>query len=142
MIINDALFQDSIKTANNFFGHNSEIGDAKNVWMWLAITELIVIFYLLFIKQKRNLKKNERMKFKDDSLKENIDFENILKSSFNSIPLYDELKVKCHPDRFTTDEAKCIIADSIFQEITMNKTNYKKLIELKEEAREKLNINF
>lgn len=82
------------------------------------------------------------MKFKKDSLKENIDFDNILKSSFNSIELYNELKVKCHPDRFAPDEAKSMVADSIFQEITKNKTNYKKLIELKEEAKQKLNINF
>lgn len=140
--MNDALIQDSIKTAHKIVGLNSEIVDAKNVWMWLAIAELIVIFYLLFVRQKRNSKKKGKMKFKDDSLKENIDFENILKSAFNSIPLYDELKIKCHPDRFAPDEAKSTIADSIFQEITKNKTNYKKLLELKEESKQKLNINF
>jgi hypothetical protein len=52
------------------------------------------------------------------------------------------LKVKCHPDRFATDAEKNVIAENIFQEITKNKTNVKRLIELKEEAKQKLNINF
>jgi len=71
-----------------------------------------------------------------------VDFDNIIISSFNSTALYNELKVKCHPDRFATDEEKTIIAENIFQEISKNKTNMKKLLELKEEAKMKLNVNF
>ena len=58
------------------------------------------------------------------------------------IQLYDELKVKCHPDRFPTDKEKNTIAENIFQEISKNKNNVKRLLELKEEASQKLNINF
>lgn len=79
---------------------------------------------------------------KERSLKEEIDFGNIIKSSFHTQPLYDELKVKCHPDRFPNDETKNKTADALFQEITKNKTNYKKLVELKERAKLELNINF
>ena len=56
--------------------------------------------------------------------------------------MYDELKVKCHPDLFSTDKEKNLIAENLFQEITKNQTNAKRLIELKEEAKQKLDINF
>lgn len=140
--MNDTLTPDSLKSANKVFGQHSEIIGASKLWMWLAIIELIVICYLLFIHKKRIPKQNSKTKFKNESLSDDIDFANIINSSFNSIQLYNEVKVKCHPDRFTTDENKNKIAESIFQEITKNKTNYNKLIELKEEAKRTLNINF
>jgi hypothetical protein len=98
----------------------------------------------MFFVFKNIFKRQEtaKTKFKSDSLKQNIDFDNIINSSFNSIQLYDQLKVKCHPDRFPTDKEKNAIADSLFQEVTRNRTNVKRLIELKEEAKQKLNINF
>ena len=40
------------------------------------------------------------------------------------------------------DKEKNLIAESIFQQITKNKTDVKRLLELKEEAIQKLNINF
>jgi len=52
------------------------------------------------------------------SLKQDIDFDNIINSSFNSLELYDKLKVKCHPDRFPKDKEINIIAENLFQEIT------------------------
>lgn len=79
---------------------------------------------------------------KEKSLKEDVDFRNIITSSFHTQPLYNELKVKCHPDRFPNDEIKKKIANALFQEISKNKTNYKKLVELKERAKQELYINF
>lgn len=142
MIINDTMLQDSLEISKNVLSKGAEIVNANKVWMWLAIFELIIIFYLLFITKKKFHKQNTKMKFKKDSMKESIDFGNIINSSFNSNQLYNELKVKCHPDRFSTDENKNKIADALFQEITKNKTNCKRLIELKEEAKLKLNVNF
>ncbi len=94
------------------------------------------------LKEKLKSKVTAKQQFKSESLKQDIDFNNIINSSFNSIKLYDELKVKCHPDRFPTDREKNIIAENLFQEISKNKTNVKRLLELKEEAIQKLNINF
>lgn len=139
--MNDTLIQDSIKVAGKAITKVTEANDNTNWWMWLAIVELGVIAYLI-LKEKLKSKVTAKQQFKSESLKQDIDFNNIINSSFNSIKLYDELKVKCHPDRFPTDREKNIIAENLFQEISKNKTNVKRLLELKEEAIQKLNINF
>ncbi len=66
----------------------------------------------------------------------------MINSSFNSQQLYDELKKKCHPDRFPNDNDKNSIAINLFQEISENKNNSKRLLELKEIAEQKLQIKF
>ena len=139
--MNDTIILDSLKVVNNVLLNTTETNQTINWWLWVSILQFIFIVYLLLSK-KNELKVNRKQKFKSESLKQNIDFDNIINSSFHSISLYDELKVKCHPDRFTTDKGKNAIAESLFQEITKNKTNVKKLLELKEEAKNKLNINF
>lgn len=141
MKMNDTLIQDSIKVASQAISKVTEANDNTNWWMWLAIVELGIIGYLI-LKEKLKSKVTAKQQFKSESLKQDIDFNNIINSSFNSIKLYDELKVKCHPDRFPTDREKNIIAENLFQEISKNKTNVKRLLELKEEAIQKLNINF
>jgi hypothetical protein len=49
--------------------------------------------------------------------------------------------VKCHPDRFAPDETKMAIANELSSQITKNKHDIKRLEALREEARNKLNIN-
>jgi hypothetical protein len=137
----DSLIRDSLKLANEVIENSSNTNSINTFWIWIAITEFLVIIFLLF-KQKKKVKETVKSKLKTDSLKGEIDFHNIIDSSFNSQKLYDELKVKCHPDRFPTDNEMNKIADSLFQEINKNKTNTKRLIELKEEAKQKLNIYF
>jgi hypothetical protein len=138
--MNDTLIQDSIKVAGQAITKTTTTTEQANWWMWLAIAELGVIAFLIF-KRKLKSKDTAKQRFKNESLEQDIDFGNIINSSFNSIKLYDELKVKCHPDRFPTDKEKNILAENIFQEISKNKNNIKRLRELKEEAVQKLNIN-
>lgn len=139
--MNEMIIQDSIALAGQAISKKIENGERINWWMWLAVAEFGIIAILL-LKEQLKPKDTERQRFKSESLKQKIDFENIINSSFNSIQLYDELKVKCHPDRFPTDKEKCIIAENLFQEISKNKNNVKRLVELKEEAIKKLNVNF
>lgn len=120
---------------------SSGINQQTNWWEWIAIIEFCFIIFLL-IKKTNKSKDAVKQKFKKDSLEQEIDFKNIIDSSFNSKQLYDELKVKCHPDLFPTDKEKNLIAENLFQEITKNKNNTKRLIELKEEAIRKLSITF
>lgn len=141
--MNDSIIKDTLKLADEAIKKSIsyESNEHINWWLWIAVIEFIIIFLLVlfkFIKPNDTIKQ----KIKKESLKEEIDFNNIINSSFNSKQLYDELKVKCHPDRFPTDKEKNIIADKLFQEITENQNNSKRLIELKEEAKQKLNINF
>lgn len=141
--MNDTIIKDTIKVASKTMTKSitSENNEHINWWLWIAIIEFVLIIFLV-IKPKIKPKDTIKQKFKKESLKEEIDFNNIINSSFNSKQLFDELKVKCHPDRFATDKEKNLIADKLFQEITENQNNAKRLIELKEEAKQKLNINF
>lgn len=131
----DTIVNDSITGG---FGNAGNVFDA---WMIIAIVELIIIALLLFFRNKRNIKYVAAQRLKSDIIKEKIDFENTFMSAFHSKELYDKLKRRCHPDRFAPDEGKMKIADDIFQRIRKYETNYKKLVELQEEAKEKLGIN-
>ena len=139
--MNDTLIQDSIKVAGQVITKTTETGEQTNWWMWLAIAEFGIIAFLI-LREQLKPKDTAKQRFKNESLKQEIDFGNIINSSFNSIQLYDELKVKCHPDRFPTDKEKNSIAENIFQEISKNKNNVKRLLELKEEAIQKQKIHF
>lgn len=112
-----------------------------NWWMWIALGEFLLLIFIL-IKNRKKPNETIKQKMKRESLEDKIDFNNIINSSFNSKQLYDELKIKCHPDRFPTETEKNIIAVNLFQEITENKNNAKRLDELKNIAIQKLNINF
>jgi len=141
MKMNDPLIQDTLKVANQVITKASEAPNNTNWWMWLAVAEFGVIA-ILILREKIRPKDTSKQRFKEESLRQSIDFGNIINSSFNSIQLYDELKVKCHPDRFPLDKEKNLMAENLFQEISKNKNNVKRLLELKEEAKQKLNINF
>ncbi len=141
--MNDTILKDTLQITNELIINSVTTGSNDNInwWLWLAILEFIIILFLL-IRRNNTSKSSSIQKFRKDSLEQEIDFNNIINSSFNSKEIFDELKVKCHPDRFPTDKEKNIIADKLFQEITRNQNNLKRLIELKEEAKQKLNINF
>ena len=110
-----------------------------NVWLIIALAEFAVIVALLI---RRNHGDNRKSNLKRKVLAEgDVDFENTVNSMFNSEPLYRELIVKCHPDRFAPDEAKMTIANELSMQITKNRQNIKRLKALCQEAKTKLNIN-
>lgn len=110
-----------------------------NLWMIIALAEFVIIVALLIVRNSRDDKKSE---LKRKVMAEgNVDFQNTVNSMFNAEPLYKELIVKCHPDRFAPDEAKMAIANELSMQITKNKQNIKCLEALRQEAINKLNIN-
>ena len=117
------------------------MGSTVNTWFYIAITEFVAIIVVggLYLKEKHKHSKKSELKQKFGN--KEIDFRNVMMSSFHAKEIYDDLKKKCHPDRFVGDEQKTEIADKLFQEITKNKNNYKRLEELKQQAIEKLNIS-
>jgi hypothetical protein len=123
---------------------NQENNSNFNVWTMISLVEFVLILFLLFrlFKRKEKPTSSNKAFSRDEIVNEKIDYENILKSSFQARDLYDKLKKKCHPDRFPTDLEINKIADELFQEIQKNKTNLKRLEELKEEAISKLKISF
>jgi len=140
--MNEKVINDTIQAGSEIISNKEAIIDNSiNIWLWIAIIEFLIIIYLLFFKKNKRILSTKE-KFKKESKDGDIDFGNIIKSSFHVKPLYNELVVKCHPDKFPIDSEKNKIALELFQEISKNKTDYKKLIELKEIAKVKLNINF
>ena len=113
----------------------------SDVWFYIAMVEIVIIFFLLLFAFRRGTTRVEKQKLRE-SIKSDVDFQNIINSSFHATEIYNELKVKCHPDRFIGDVEKNATANRIFQEVTKNKMNYKRLQELKKEAEESLGINF
>lgn len=111
-----------------------------NFWMVIALGEFVIFLILgaIYIGKKKRFKTTES---KTD-IKEEIDFSNIVASAFHSDELYDEMKKKCHPDRFPNDKKKNEIANDIFQELSKNRNDYKKLNELKIRAINELGITF
>lgn len=115
-----------------------------NLWFWIALAEflLLLAFILLQFRKRKHIETEvERIKRKVMQEGE-IDFGNTLKSAFHAQELYDELKVRCHPDRFPADAEKNRIATEIFQKIVESRNNYKSLLELKARAEQELEIKF
>ena len=107
-------------------------------WMMIAIVELVIIVVLLFSKGKADDKKRSiKRQVREEG---DINFGNVIASSFGAEALYKELIRKCHPDRFAPDEKKVAIANDISERLGKYKHDLKKLNELKEEAVNKLNI--
>lgn len=118
-----------------------QLGSSEiNLWMIIAIVELIINIILLFSYTKEINKRSElKRKIMPE---EEVDFANIMNSSFNAEKLYKDLIVKCHPDRFAPDQERMALANEITTLITKNKHDIKSLEALRDEAKNKLNINF
>src|SRR5690606_23823257 len=115
-----------------------------SVWFWIALIEFGVIAFLLFKlnKKERNLEFGDLSRDKIQTAKRtDVDMDNLMNSINGSKDLYKELSKTCHPDRFINSDRQKI-AEDIFQEISRNKRDFKKLTELKERAITELNINF
>jgi hypothetical protein len=113
----------------------------SNIWFWTTIVELAIIIFLI-VKHKRQAKINYDSNMENalmNSKTANVDMDNVMDSINKSRDLYKQLSTKCHPDRFL-DKDLNNKANEIFQEITKNQRNYKKLLELKETAQIQLNI--
>lgn len=144
-MMNEQIVNDTLRTIEQISTENVQNMDSINWWFWISITEFILLLILLFRSKNRRQTHKERvdkwMTLKKEALKDNVDFDNIINSSFHAAELYDRLKVKCHPDRFPLDKTKNRIAENLFQEIEKNKNNINRLKELQQEASDKLGVN-
>ena len=82
--MNETIIKDTIKVASETISKSIafENNEHINWWLWIAIIEFVIIIFLV-IKQKIKPKDTIKQKFKKESLKEEIDFNNIINSSFN-----------------------------------------------------------
>lgn len=132
--------KDSIRISRIINETEAHTPSTHNEWLYvllLIILAGIIIGLLAYFRSDRYKKKRALLK-----QEENIDFNNVMNNAFLSKQLYDELKSRCHPDKFATDEALSVKATEIMALIVKNKHNYKELLDLKERAVNELGINF
>lgn len=114
-------------------------------YRWIVFAESIIIIGLLAYIRIGRLNPTSDIKTKKQKIKDlqktPIDMKNIMDDITKSKALYKILSSKCHPDRFT-DESIKLKADVLFQEISLNRNNYSKLLELQKEASINLHIQF
>lgn len=133
------ILKDSLYLAKQTIINLQKSNYHSKIWIVLSILELGIIIYLI-LRTNNSKKELFKEQFKAEALSQEIDFDNIIDSSFNAAKLYDELKIKYHPDKFTDNSEINSLATKLFQEITKNKTNLKRLQELRQEAKSKLKI--
>ena len=105
----------------------------------LLLGSCVILAVLVFILLKRKKESSHVARIKENVMKESIDMSNVINSSFNASSLYDELKKKCHPDRFIDENLK-ERAYMLFQQVTLYKRDYKKLLELQERINKELKM--
>lgn len=139
------IIKDSINLSLEVKEPNILQNDFSNInwWLLFSIFELIVILILIYKLKSKKKVLNSVDNFQElkHAKKSNIDMADLMKSINHSKDIYKELSKKCHPDRFE-DEIEKTKAEEIFQKITRNKHDYKKLQELKALAIKQLNITF
>lgn len=139
--MNDSIVSkiDTLLVSNE--AKNALVSTSSNWLIYLLIGVIIVLLLILFfIISNMKMKHSKEYQAKQRILREDqIDWNNTM-YVFKAQELYNQLKVVCHPDRFTDPQLNSVATD-LFQRITKNKTNYKELLKLQEEARTKLNIN-
>lgn len=139
--MNDSIVSkiDTLLVSNE--AENALVSTSSNWLIYLLIGVIIVLLLILFfIISNMKMKHSKEYQAKQRILREDqIDWNNTM-YVFKAQELYNQLKVVCHPDRFTDPQLNSV-ATNLFQRITKNKTNYKELQKLKEEAIDKLNIN-
>ena len=115
----------------------------ESIWFWIALSEFIIIMILILILYLRLKKYSKPDKTSINNLKKyrktDINMTELMDDINKSKDLYKELSQVCHPDRFINTE-KHKLANSIFQEITKNRRNYKNLCLIKDRMIKELNI--
>lgn len=99
----------------------------------------------IFKRTSRHLEINKNPISKFDDLKsisreESTDMNNVIHSIFFAESLYNQLKTKCHPDRFVHDKELEAIATDIFQKLSESRRSLKMLQQIKEDAINNLKI--
>ncbi|PRX14137.1 hypothetical protein [Nonlabens ulvanivorans] len=138
------LFQPNLEETDVVEATVSTVDTSISIFLWIAIIELLIILFLIW-----KLAKAANGSQRSDAIKQNlknakdskVNMGDLMDSINGARDLYKELSRKCHPDLFINTD-KQLIAQDLFQEISKNKRDYKKLTELKERAVLDLKVNF
>ena len=111
-----------------------------DAWTVISALEFAVILLLIFMALRRREPTPRMAALKKNIISEKVDFGNILHSAFHAEELYDQLKVKCHPDRFIGDERKNAAALGIFQKLGQYRHDIKALERIRQRAEDELDV--
>lgn len=111
-----------------------------DAWTVISALEFAVILLLIFMALRRREPTPRMAAMKKNIISEKVDFGNILHSAFHAEELYDQLKVKCHPDRFIGDERKNAAALGIFQKLGQYRHDIKALERIRQRAEDELDV--
>ena len=111
-----------------------------DAWTVISALEFAVIMFLIFMALRRREPTPRMAAMKKNIISEKVDFGNILHSAFHAEELYDQLKVKCHPDRFIGDERKNAAALGIFQKLGQYRHDIKALERIRQRAEDELDV--
>ena len=111
-----------------------------DAWTVISALEFAVILLLTFMALRRREPTPRMAAMKKNIISEKVDFGNILHSAFHAEELYDQLKVKCHPDRFIGDERKNAAALGIFQKLGQYRHDIKALERIRQRAEDELDV--
>lgn len=110
---------------------------ASAFWFWIAVAETgIIVVGVCYYKYTNTERRRQKKKILAE---ENVNFDNVIDSSFRAKPLYDSLKKKCHPDLFHDNEKKRIATD-IFAELVRCKYDYEALQKIQKRVVCELNV--
>ena len=112
-----------------------------DAWTVISALEFAVIMFLIFTALRRRVSTPRMSAMKKNIILEKVDFGNILDSAFHAEELYEQLKVKCHPDRFIGDERKNAAALEIFQQLGQYRHDIKALDRIRQRAEDELDVN-
>lgn len=136
----DSLTQvmDTVTNAVNAATTNTPQGDSYQWAYWLGgiLAAGVIALGLIRHRNSEHYRLIQKMK------SETVDFDGVINSAFHSQKLYDELKKRVHPDRFSTQPELVDKATEIFALIVENKFNHKALCELKIRAEKELGVKF
>jgi hypothetical protein len=118
-----------------------ETSKINPLWIWTIFLILLILAFR-FINNKRKLqsldlselKKEEKEKFRNQK----VNMIDVMNDINLSKKLYKKLSKKYHPDRFI-GEIEHDFFEKIFQEITENQRDYKKLIEIENKINNQIN---
>lgn len=132
----DSLVIDSVKNVMQSKTTNGT--DITCIYYIVALVAVLIIVsgVIAYFRSDR-YKMKKKLKDKNAS----VDFDGVMRSAFMAKDLYDQLKGKCHPDKFATEPEKMKVATEIFALLVKYKHNYDELCKLKERAIKELNIN-
>ena len=111
-----------------------------DAWTVISALEFAVILLLIFMALRRREPTPRMAAMKKNIISEKVDFGNILDSAFHAEELYEQLKVKCHPDRFIGDERKNAAALGIFQKLGQYRHDIKALERIRQRAEDELDV--